>query len=43
MVKSRYPRPFDHYSVFIIFRHLYVHEMLHTYRTEQLLLKKDWT
>lgn len=33
---------FDHYSVFIMFRHLYVHEMLHAYRIEQLLLKKDW-
>lgn len=33
---------FDHYSVFIMFRHLFVHEMLHAYRIEQLLLKKDW-
>ena len=33
---------FDHYSVFIMFRHLYVHEMLHAYRIEQLMLKKDW-
>lgn len=33
---------FDHYSVFIMFRHLFVHEMLHAYRIEQLMLKKDW-
>ena len=33
---------FDHYSVFIMFRHLFMHEMLHAYRIEQLLLKKDW-
>jgi DinB family protein len=33
---------FDHYSVFIMFRHLLNHEMLHAYRVEELLLKKDW-
>lgn len=33
---------FDHYSVFIMFRHLYVHEMHHAYLIEQLLLKNDW-
>lgn len=33
---------FDHYSVFIMFRHLHLHEMLHAYRIEQLMLKKDW-
>lgn len=33
---------FDNYSVFIMFRHLFVHEMLHAYRIEQLMLKKDW-
>ena len=33
---------FDHYSVFIMFRHLFNHEMLHAYRIEELLLKKDW-
>ena len=33
---------FAHYSVFIMFRHLFVHEMLHAYRIEQLMLKKDW-
>ncbi|HJS52732.1 MAG TPA: DinB family protein [Pyrinomonadaceae bacterium] len=33
---------FDHYSVFIMFRHLLNHEMHHAYRIEELLLKKDW-
>lgn len=33
---------FDHYSVFIMFRHLYVHEMHHAYLIEQLMLKNDW-
>lgn len=34
---------YDHYSVFIMFRHLAMHDMLHAYRIEELLLKKDWT
>ncbi len=33
---------YSHYSVFIMFRHLLTHEMLHAYRIEELLLKKDW-
>ena len=33
---------FDHYAVWIMFRHLLNHEMLHAYRIEELLLKKDW-
>ena len=33
---------FDHYSVWIMFRHLLNNEMLHAYRIEELLLKKDW-
>ncbi|MBL8181893.1 MAG: DinB family protein [Blastocatellia bacterium] len=33
---------FDHYSVFIMFRHVLNHEMFHAYRIEELLLKKDW-
>ena len=33
---------FSHYSVWIMFRHLLNHEMLHAYRIEELLLKKDW-
>jgi hypothetical protein len=40
--KTAVHEAFDHYSVFIMFRHLHVHEMLHAYRIEQLLLKKDW-
>ena len=30
------------YSVFIMFRHLALHDSLHAYRIEELLLKKDW-
>ena len=33
---------FDHYSVWIMFRHVLNHEMLHAYRIEALLLKNDW-
>ncbi|MDQ3134535.1 MAG: DinB family protein [Acidobacteriota bacterium] len=33
---------YAHYSVFIMFRHLALHDMLHSYRIEELLLKKDW-
>jgi uncharacterized damage-inducible protein DinB len=33
---------YSHYSVLIMFRQLLVHEMLHAYRIEELLLKKDW-
>src|SRR5688572_5933936 len=33
---------FDHYSVWIMFRHVLNHEMFHAYRIEELLLKKDW-
>ncbi len=33
---------FRQYSVWIMFRHLHTHEMLHAYRIEELLLKKDW-
>lgn len=40
--KTAVHEAFDHYSVFIMFRHLYVHEMHHAYLLEQLLLKKDW-
>ena len=33
---------YSHYSVFIMFRHLALHDFLHSYRIEELLLKKDW-
>ena len=33
---------YSHYSVFIMFRHLAMHDMLHAFRIEELLLKKDW-
>jgi uncharacterized damage-inducible protein DinB len=33
---------FSHYSVLVMFRQLLLHEMLHAYRIEELLLKKGW-
>ena len=40
--KTAVHEAFDHYSVFIMFRHLLNLEMLHSYRIEELLIKKDW-
>jgi len=31
------------YSVFIMFRHLAMHDMLHAYRVEELLLNREWS
>jgi hypothetical protein len=31
------------YSVFIMFRHLALHDFFHAYRIEELLLKKEWS
>ena len=33
---------YSRYSVFIMLRHLAMHDMLHAYRIEELLLRKDW-
>jgi hypothetical protein len=33
---------YSHYSVFIMFRHVALHDFLHAYRIEEVLLKKDW-
>ena len=33
---------YTHYSVFIMFRHLALHDFLHAYRIEELLLKREW-
>ena len=33
---------FSHYSVYIMFRHVLMHEMHHAYRIDELMLKKDW-
>ena len=32
----------SHYSVFVMLRHLALHDMLHAYRIEELLLNKAW-
>ena len=33
---------YSHYSVFIMFRHVALHDLLHSYRIEECLLRKDW-
>lgn len=33
---------YSHYSVFIMFRHVALHDLFHAYRIEQLLLKLEW-
>ncbi len=33
---------YSHYSVYIMFRHLALHDMDHAYEIEDLVLKKDW-
>jgi hypothetical protein len=34
---------YSHHSVFIMFRHVALHDFFHAYRVEELLLKKQWT
>jgi hypothetical protein len=34
---------YSHYSVFIMFRHLALHDFFHAYRIEELLLNREWT
>jgi hypothetical protein len=33
---------YSHYSVFIMFRHLALHDAHHAYKIEERLLRKDW-
>jgi hypothetical protein len=33
---------YSYYSMYIMFRHLALHDILHAYRIEEILLKKDW-
>jgi hypothetical protein len=33
---------YSSYSIFIMFRHLALHDLLHAYRIEEVLLKRDW-
>ena len=33
---------YSHYSVFIMFRHLALHDFFHAYRIEELLLNRNW-
>ena len=32
----------EHASVFIMFRHVALHDFLHAYRIEEALLRKEW-
>jgi hypothetical protein len=34
---------YSHYSVFIMFRHLALHDFFHAYRIEELLLSRAWS
>ena len=34
---------YDHYDLFIMFRHLSLHDLFHAYRIEELVLRKDWS
>lgn len=34
---------YSHYSLFILFRHVVMHDMLHAYRIEECLLSKEWS
>ncbi|MEJ7812832.1 MAG: DinB family protein [Gemmatimonadaceae bacterium] len=38
---ARHPE-YTHYSVRLMCRHFALHDMLHAYRIEEVLLKKDW-
>jgi hypothetical protein len=33
---------YSHYSVFIMFRHVALHDFLHAYRIEECLLNREW-
>jgi hypothetical protein len=33
---------YSRYSIFILFRHVVLHDMLHSYRIEECLLNKEW-
>jgi hypothetical protein len=34
---------YSHYSVFVMFRHIALHDLYHAYRIEERLLRKEWT
>jgi uncharacterized damage-inducible protein DinB len=41
-LRSAEHEEYSHYSLFILFRHVVMHDMLHAYRIEECLLRKDW-
>lgn len=40
--KSAEHGEYSHYSVFIMFRHIALHDFLHAYRIEECLLSREW-
>jgi hypothetical protein len=34
---------YSHYGVFVMFRHIALHDMHHAYKIEERLLRKEWT
>lgn len=40
--RTAHHEEYSHYSVFIMFRHMALHDLMHAYHIEELLLKKDW-
>lgn len=39
---AQHEENYTQYSVFVMFRQLYLHEIFHAYRIEELMLKNDW-
>ena len=39
---AQHEENYAHYSLFVMFRQLYLHEIFHAYRIEELMLKNDW-
>jgi hypothetical protein len=40
--RTSHHEEYSHYSLFILFRHVVMHDMLHAYRIEECLLNKEW-
>ena len=38
---ARHPE-YERYTIYILFRHVVLHDMLHGYRIEELVLNRDW-
>src|SRR5262249_42462740 len=40
--RTAHHEEYNSYSVFMMFRHLALHDFFHAYRIEELLLRRDW-